>query len=340
MSIAKKLIVICSLFWAPPLFAHEVNPWTEAVVSVADIPSATRLFREAGDWRITHKGRVTRAELNYWNLPGNATATFQRICAPKADTGCIRFISFKNVPQRPIRLAARPWDTGGIFSIMIRSDDSDALFQQALALGWWAESEPINFEFGESKLRNIVLTGPHGINIAVYERRAPPFTGFAVGRMSQGFNMMRMVRNQKASVAFHVEKLGFSTLFNSDYLDPAPQVTNFSIPLNFSTIVARRAAAVYAKPGEAGRIELMEFVGFQGRDFMAHAAPPNLGILSARFPVSDLTSYSKLLSSRGVSVVYRSEKVPIAGIGLTDIFAIRDLDGNLSEFYEVVEGQK
>ena len=106
--------------WAGTASDHGVAPWSEAVVSVANIPSATRLFREVGGWRIVQRGKVDRSELDYWRLPAEARATFERLCAPQAENGCIRFVRFTGVAQRPIRPAGRPWDTGGIFSIMIR----------------------------------------------------------------------------------------------------------------------------------------------------------------------------------------------------------------------------
>jgi hypothetical protein len=79
---------------------------------------------------------------------------------------------------------------------MMRSDDLPALFDTAILAGWWAESPPIRFSFGGSDLRNVVLTGPHGINFAVYERLSPPFTAFPLGPISQGFNSMRMVASR------------------------------------------------------------------------------------------------------------------------------------------------
>lgn len=319
--------------WAGTASDHGVAPWSEAVVSVQNIPAATRLFREVGGWRITQRGKVQRAELDYWRLPATAKASFERLCAPRAETGCIRFVRFTGVTQRPIRPAARPWDTGGIYSIMIRSDDADALFSRALELGWWAESEPINFDFGGSKLRNVVLIGPHGINLAVYQRRAPPFTDFPVGRISQGFNAMRMVRDQKAALAWYREKLGFAMQFDADYLDPNPQVTNFSLPINYSTTIPRRAAVVFPVPGETGRIEVMQFVGFEGRDFASHANPPNLGILSVRYPVRDLAGYRAALEARGMTAVHTAQDLSIRGIGKVNMFAVRDPDGNLTEFY-------
>jgi catechol 2,3-dioxygenase-like lactoylglutathione lyase family enzyme len=317
-----------------PVAAQSLSPWRDAEVSVRNIPDASKLFVKAGGWRITDKGALSRTELDYWRLPVRATATFARLCAPRVETGCIRFVQFAHVEQREIRRVARPWDTGGIFSLMVRSDNVDDLFERALKLGWWAESEPIDFEFGGAALRNVVLTGPHGINIAVYTRRAPPFTAFPVGRISQSFNSMRMVRDQKAALAFYREQLGFGLLFDSDYLDPAPQVTNFSVPINLSTSLIRRAAVVHPAPGETGRMELMQFVGFAGRDFSKLASPPNLGILSVRYPVSGLAAYRTQLEARGVAIAYAAPAVSVAGLGKVTLFAVRDPDGNLTEFYE------
>jgi catechol 2,3-dioxygenase-like lactoylglutathione lyase family enzyme len=314
--------------------AQSVSPWTEAVISVADLDAATRLFTDHGGWRVAANGKLARAELDYWRLGTTVTGTFRLICAPEATTGCLRFVRLSGTRQRPIRRAARPWDTGGIFSIMVRSDDAEALFDAALDLGWWAESEPISFDFGGSKLRNVVLTGPHGINIAVYERVDPPFTAFPVGRISRAFNSMRMVRDQKTSLAWYRETLGFGLLFDSDYVDPAPQVSNFSIPINLSTAIPRRAAVVQPVPGETGRIELMQFVGFAGRDFAEHASLPNLGIISVRYPVDGLVAHRAQLEARGARIAYAANGVAIGGIGKVDLLAVRDPDGNLTEFYE------
>jgi catechol 2,3-dioxygenase-like lactoylglutathione lyase family enzyme len=314
-----------------------VRPWTEAVISVTDIPATTRLFREVGGWRVTHRGRVSRGELDYWRLPPQASARFERLCAPGADTGCLRFVRFSGVPQRPIRLAARAWDTGGIFSIMVRSDNVQHVFERAIAMGWWAESEPIRFRFGQSDLSNVVLTGPHGINLAIYQRHSPAFTAFPVGRISQAFNSMRMVRDRAASRRFYEQGLGFGVLFDSANEPVEPAFSNFGIPYNLTPRIPRAAAALQPVPGETGRVEVMQIEGFTGRDFSAFAVPPNLGILSVRYPIDSLTLYRGRLQARGIDTVFDLNLalgIPIAGIGLANIAAVRDPDGNLTEFYE------
>ncbi len=319
-----------------PACAQATGGWTEAVVSVADLAAMPGFLERIGDWRETGSGELTASELAYWQVGGSGR--WRRLCAPEASLGCIRFIRFEGVEQEPIRPAARAWDTGGIYSLMVRSSDVDALYQAALAEpGWWAESPPIRFQFGQSDLKNVVIQGPHGINIAAYERVSPAFTAFPVGQISQVFNTMRMVRNQPAAKAFYAG-LGFRERFDADSEPLEPVWSNFSIPKNFTPIIRRKAAAMQphgdALPeGEWGRIEVMQIVGFEGRDHSARAVPPNLGILSVRYEAANFEHYRQRLEAAGVPVPYQAQDVTIEGLGEVDIFAVRSPDGALTEFY-------
>jgi len=313
------------------------RPWTDAVVSVADFAPVSALFREAGDWRLMRSGGLSRSELDYWHLGSEVSARFERWCAPQADIGCLRLIRFEGVEQEPIRPAARAWDTGGIYSMMVRSDDVFALYTAALELGWWAESPPVRFQFGTSDLRNVVLQGPHGINLAVYERISPPFTGFPLSLISQGFNSMRMVRDREASRAFYVDTLGFQALFDATSEPDEPAYSNFGIPYNLTPETVRAATATYPVPGETGRIEVMQITGFTGRDHAERASPPNLGHLTVRYPVRDLAAYRAMLNERGLEFEYAASDVAIAGLGNVELFAVRDPDGNLTEFYSATQ---
>ena len=339
LSLGRSLFAGIGLFLgsalaAQPATDYGVQPWSEAVVSVTEFEPATRLFRYAGGWQLVGSGKIDRSELTYWQLTKNASGTYEQWCAPQADIGCIRFIRLNGVEQEPIRPAARPWDTGGIFSIMVRSDNVPALYSQALKLGWWAESLPIRFQFGTSDLRNVVLTGPHGINIAVYERITPDLAGFPLGRISQGFNAMRMVRDRPIARDFYKDALGFAVLFDSDREPEEPAFSNLSIPYNLTPEVKRTAAALQpALPGETGRVEVMQITGFTGHDHSARASLPNLGIVSVRYPVRDFDGYRSALLAKGIAFAYEAQDVVIGGIGPVNLFAVRDPDGNLTEFY-------
>jgi len=320
---------------AQPAADEGVEPWTEAVVSVTDLDESAGWLIEHGGWREVASGALDASEIAYWNLPDSVTGAFLKICAPHADAGCIRYVRFDGAGQRPIRLAARPWDTGGIFSIMLRTDNAQAAFDAAIARGWWAESQPYSFTFGASDLVNVVIRGPHGVNYALYERKAPAFDAFPVGSLSRAFNAMRMVEDQPEALAFYRDTLGFGVLFDAPFTDPEPRSNNFSVPANLATTLVRRAAVAQpVLPGETGRVEVMEFEGFEGRDFSEYASPPNLGILSLRYPVRDLDAYLETLADRGVEPQYESDAAIIPGIGTVAIAAVRDPDGNLTEFYD------
>ncbi|MEL7197734.1 MAG: VOC family protein [Pseudomonadota bacterium] len=316
-----------------------VGSWSEAVVSVTDLDASSAWLIKDGGWRIVASGVLDREELGYWDLPKSVSGAFRKICAPDSEAGCIRYVRFDGAEsQRPIRLAARPWDTGGIFSIMLRTKDARAMFDAAIARGWWAESQPYQFSFGGSDLVNVVIRGPHGVNYAMYERKSPEFTGFPVGQLSQAFNTMRMVADQPASLAWYRDALGLQKLFDAPFTDPQPRSNNFSVPANMATSLIRRAAVVQPElPGEDGRIELMQFEGFDGRDFSSHASPPNLGIISVRYPVRQFAEYRAFIETNGVSIERATQRalIPLLGKGdaQVSLFAVRDPDGNLTEFY-------
>jgi catechol 2,3-dioxygenase-like lactoylglutathione lyase family enzyme len=317
---------------------HGVAPWTEAVISVTDVKPFARLLGGVGGWRQVASGRLAPAEIAYWQLPASASGRFALWCAPGVRTGCLRFVMFKGVEQVPIRLGARAWDPGGIYSIMMRSDDLPRLFDAAIKAGWWAESPVIRFNFGGSDLRNVVLTGPHGINFGVYQRLSPPFTAFPLGLISQGFNSMRMVASRPRARDFYSRKLGFGLVFDGDgtnAIGNQPEPSNFGIPLNYTLKALRAAAALNPVPGETGRVEVMEITEFAGIPQGARARAPNLGILSVRYPVRDLAGYRAALAAAGVTPVQQAEAVPVAGIGSADLIAVADPDGNLTEFYHV-----
>lgn len=336
-SAAAAVLAVAAAF---PLAAQSaaddgVEPWTEAVVSVTDLEESAGWLVDHGGWREVASGPLDRSELDYWDLPERVTGAFLKICAPQAEAGCIRYVRFDGAEQRPVRLAARPWDTGGIFSIMLRTEDARAAFDAAIARGWWAESQPYAFAFGGSDLVNVVIRGSHGVNYALYERKSPPFDAFPVGALSRAFNAMRMVKDQPRALAFYRDTLGFGVLFDAPFTDPEPRSNNFSVPANLATSLVRRAAVAQpVLPGETGRVEVMEFEGFEGRDLSAHASPPNLGIISLRYPVRDLGAYLETLAGRGLEPTYESDAATIPGIGTVGIAAFRDPDGNLTEFYD------
>jgi hypothetical protein len=52
--------------------------------------------------------------------------------------------------------------------------------------------------------------------------------------------------------------------------------------------------------------------------------------------VQGLESYKASITSKGVAIAYEAAAVRVSGLGVINLFAVRDPDGNISEFYEPI----
>ena len=78
----------------------------------------------------------------------------------------------------------------------------------------------------------------------------------------------------------------------------------------------------------------MQIEGFTGLDVSSEAQLPNLGIISVRYQVRDLDGYRRQIEERNVKIAYSGAGIRLGVIGEVNIFAVRDPDGNLTEFFE------
>lgn len=269
----------------PP--SRPIPGWIEVVAIVSNLDRAEAWLLEVAGWRRRWVGPTADAVLRHWGLPAGARGQERLLGNPGDDFGLVRLVALDGVgQQRRIRPAGMPWETGGLFSLMTRSRDAAAAFRRHLALGYDAFSEPADFDFGGVILRNVVLRGPDGINIAVYERVKPLLEGWpTITRLSAPFNAMMMVADRDRSTSFWTKQasLGLGVIAEGRFLDPAPGPNNFAIPANLVTRIPR-PFAIMGEPGaETGRVEAMAFDGLSGRDFAAHARPPNFGLAMLRF---------------------------------------------------------
>ena len=115
------------------------------------------------------------------------------------DHANIRLIRFTNAgPRVPMRPGARAWDTGCYFSLMVRMKDMQAVYDDAIAMGWWTETPITYLEYGTSKLNVTIFRGSDGIQVQGYERLSPPLPPDipAFERLTLPFNVMQMVRDR------------------------------------------------------------------------------------------------------------------------------------------------
>ncbi len=338
LGLAAVFAVIAALDTAFAETSVTERPWQEAIVSVTDLDRSARFFTEIGGYEVKWRGHVDRGELAAFGLSPTASAEALLLGPQDADSGLVRLVRFEGAGRRsPMRPGSRPWDTGCYFSLMVRMKDMQSIYDDAIALGWWTETPITYLEFGESKLNVVIFKGPDGLQVQGYERLSPALPE-AVGdfeRMTRPFNMMQMVRNRDVAYEFFTDVLGFATFYNGDpYVAETPEYMPLGIPVNLTTSVRYRAGIVYPKPGEFGRMEMIEIMDLDGRDYAAGCRAPNLGILAVRFEVDDLDSLRETLEARSQMDIASSHTYSLEPYGVVETIELTTPDGAAIQFFE------
>ena len=340
----RLLALLAAFIPLSPLAAeHETTavterPWQEAVVSVRDIDNSARFFREIGGYEEKWRGPIDPAEAQAWQLPDGASGESLLLGPAGQDSGLLRLVRFDNAGrQEPMRPGARAWDTGCYFSLMVRMKDMQAIYDDALAMGWWTETPITYLEFGASKLNVMVFRGPDGVQVQGYERLEPPLpeTIPEFERLTRPFNMMQMVRDRDASYDFYTRVLGFDAFYKGKpYLAPEPTFMPLGIPRNLTTSIPYRAGIVFPVPGEFGRMETIEIMGLDGRDYAERCRAPNFGILAVRFEVDDLDRALTTIEQRGWPIAVPPRSFQLQPLGMLRAFSVATPDGALIQFYQ------
>lgn len=311
--------------------------WQEAVVHVADPKPWIAFFTEDAGWKVASQGLIDPAILQAWQLPSGVTGQEVLLVNPGDGKGWVRLISLKGIASEPIRPAAQAWDPGGYFSLMTRSRQAKAIYDKAIARGWTAYNSPQEFTFGGVKLANVVIRGPDGVNVSIYERLEPKLEGWETTRgISRVFNVMTMVKDFEAERAFFQEGLGFGAWFIGNYEDKVPVATNFGLPVNLSVQIPRRSGILWESQSEDGRVELMRFVGLEGVDHASRARYANRGIVALRLPVANLDAWIGRVRARQIEVHASANPVDLAPYGKVRLAWVQSPNGGIVEAFEVL----
>jgi len=314
--------------------------WKEAVVSVHDLSFWVSTAEHEFAWSLGHRGAVSREQLEAWGLPGHVGADEALFHCGDEAQGFVRFVAFKGAKQERIRAGAMPWDTGGIFSLMLRARDLINVKDGLLDRGFTMVADPVTFDYNGQILTNIIFRGPDGVSFGVYERVTPPLTGWPhVKKFSQPFNCMQIVRSRDATRDFHRDVLGFGAFVDNDARNAKPTDSNFGFPKNLTTQYVTKAAIMHprgrldAKERDNGRVELIEWDGFDGRDLAARAVAPNFGALMLRWCVTDAKAAHDQIKAKGVSIYRPLASLFAAPYGDLVTFSVRTPDGVIYELF-------
>lgn len=315
------------------------QPWLMATASVSDLDQTARFFREIGGYETVYRGPLDRAEVEALGLPEAASGEVLTLRAQGSDAGYVRLIRFDNTGRKvPTRPGARAWDTGCIWSFMVRANDLEAIYDDAIAMGWGTETPIAPLSFNGSELKIVVFNGPDGLQVQAYERlnRPPPegFTPFE--RLSRPFNIMQMTRDREAVRILMEDVLGFNRFwYGAPYTDEEPVLMPLGIPQNLTTSVPYKAG-IFSPQTQTlyGRMEYIEIDGLDGFDYEDRCHAPNLGWLSVTYPVASVADAEALIEARGWDIETEPYTTTRPAFGEMTVFAIKAPDGATIEFAE------
>jgi len=336
----RSICLFALLLLAGPTVAESpvAAGYQEAIFSVADADKWVSTFRDVGGWEVIHDGDVDPALLDAWELPDSAAAREVVIGNPGTERGFIRLLQFSGVQQVFMRGNAQVWDTGGWFDVNVRAVDLDEVQRELMARDWQATSDTIEFNFGPFIVREWITRGPDGIVLAAIERVEPPLEGWPhLRKLSRAFNATQIVPDIEAARDFYRNKLGFKTYLDYDQASKEAGPNVLGIPHNLADKIVRNISIIHPDGTNEGSIEILAFDGLEGANHAPKAVPPNLGVLSLRFPVVDVEAFHAFALQQELDIVVEPVVVRTPPYGDWQLLTIRGPGGAWLEFYEQLE---
>ena len=314
-----------------------LSGWRETLLIVADLEFWKRAYTSAGDWTVLYEGDVEDDLLDYLNA-ANTRAKQVVVACNDCDYGHVRLLSFAGASRQPlIRSNGRPWETGGWFDLNARVENMEEQFLRLQDSGWSGLSDPIEWTFGKTTVKEWLAYGPDGIVWAIIERINPPLDPAArPGSFGPHFNSTQIVGDMREARAFYEGLLGFTQLVNvaDEPVATQPGQNVLGLPEELATRQRWNITMLQAPEAGGGSIELLSLPGLSGRDFAPLANPPNRGILSLRFPVGDLHRLRVHLADAGVRFAREPQTVTLPPDGRVTMMTVYGPGGARLDFYQ------
>ncbi len=313
--------------------------WVEALISVSDAAPLRRFAREVAGWRELAAFPIDPPQLDFYTAkPIVGHQPRQWLLGDAARTpGLVRILQFNDSASVAIRAGANPWDTGGILSLMTRSNRTLDVYHAAQRQGWNAINDPVELVLPDTgvRLTNVIVRGPDAVSISIYERLSPRLPDEPdLLRLRRPFNAMQSVRDISLARRFYTEVLGFEIVSQGEFPNQVRAPNNFGTPANLVVLQPILFTIVGPRKDGPTQVELVQMPGVEGRDLAQRARPPNLGILGLRFPVTDLSVIRERLAAYQWPVARSASRLHIAPWGLVNVLAVQAPDGAWLEFLQ------
>ena len=281
-----------------------IQPFSEAVVIVCDINKTMTFYRDVIGWNVEVPILPTPDLARIWALKSPTNIQSCLVRAPGAAQGGLRLVQIDGVQQQYIRANSQIWDTGGIYDLNTRVRDIFNLAHTLHKHSWFAGTDPVEMVFGENKVYEWLAKGHDGIVYALIERIFPPLEAQQDEALfSAIFNSSVVVKDYDAEMGFYQNTLGFDLLVRQHdcFKEARPNV--FAMPLNLVETTPYQLSMLAPSGNGAGGVEICHFPELQGNDFSQRAQPPNIGIVTLRFPVTGMDSLKARLIDNNVVIM-------------------------------------
>ncbi|MBU3019187.1 VOC family protein [Paraglaciecola agarilytica] len=323
--------------WVSHAQDFTLKGFTEAVFIVSDINKSSQFYQDYAGWEVHSKAQVSIELRQLWQLPQQAKLQQVLLANKGENRGYVRLIQIDNVPQQVIRANTQSWDVGGIFDVNVRVADMASKRKQLQDAGWRGTSDPVSFTFGPYEVSEWITSGFDGVSFALIQRHKPVLEGWPnLKHFSRVFNSTQVVNDIDSSLAFYRDVLGFKVYLQHKGASKEAGPNVLGLPFNLTTKIPRSVYILHPQKRNEGSIELLQFHGAQGKNVSELASPPNLGIVTLRFPVDNLAALRAHLIENKVEIVSQTS-LTLAPYGQVDILAIRTPDRTWIEFYQVVD---
>jgi catechol 2,3-dioxygenase-like lactoylglutathione lyase family enzyme len=311
-----------------------IKGFQEVVISVTDLDQHIEFYQQVAGWQLLHRGTADPASNAVWKLPADTHTEEALLHNPGDSTGYLRLLQFHDIEQQQVRSNTQTWDTGGILDFNVRVKDMAATFAQMQARGWRGNSDAIEWQFGPYHVKEWLGYGPDGVGFACIERVNPPLEGWdTLRQLSRIFNSTQTVSDMQKSYDFYTQVLDFKqVLYHAGSADkPGPNV--LGLPHNLITETPHDIYILHPEGENTGSIELISFAELEGRDLSALAAPPNLGTLMLRYPVTDMSKLVNHLEQHHIAYTLSDDLIDLPPYGSVKLLALQSPEGVWLEFF-------
>lgn len=311
-----------------------ITGFQEAVISVADLAAARSLWVAVGGYEVLCD-RVVEG------VSAESESARKEIVLRKPGTqrGLVRLVRYPNADaSRLIRSAAMPWDVGGIFDLYVYVLDVEAATAELRRRGWQGFNDPIEYTTGPFTVREALMRGPNGEVLCLMQLITPPADEMRYGHgqgFSWPFNAAIVVADFESARAFFADQLGWKAVMQGEVKSPPGAQTPVGLPEPVAQSFGRRFASfTQDEANRDGSIQVLQYVGLKGRDLSTRAAPPMLGLLALRAPVSDLAATLADFRAEGGTLAAAPQRIDLPPYGEVTIATLIGPAGARIELFQ------